>query len=136
MIDRIITVTEKADELPFTDVKENMWYTDILRRMYAANIMIGSEKMVRPDENITREDTAKVLSNVIDYLKLDVNSALATEYADVAQISDYARESVARLSQIGVLNGFENGNFMPKNHLTRAQSMAVIYRLISLIGER
>lgn len=135
MIDRIITVTEKADELPFTDVKENMWYTDILKRMYAANIMVGSEGLVRPDENITREDTAKVLANVIDYVKLEAEGSIEAQYADTAQISSYAKESVMHLSSLGILNGFENGNFMPKNHLTRAQSMAVVYRLLSLIRE-
>ena len=50
-------------------------------------------------------------------------------YKDIHEISDYAVDSVAVLTKLGVIHG-NNGYFMPKNNATRAETSKVLYNIL------
>ena len=55
-------------------------------------------------------------------------AAASGKFPDVAEQADYAT-AVGCLSEIGVIVGFENGEFKPKDTITRAQAAAIICRM-------
>ena len=51
-------------------------------------------------------------------------------FGDKEEISDYAIRAVAAMTQMGYLKGDEMGNFAPRRNLTRAETAAVLYRIL------
>jgi|GEM_PF-4998700 len=70
--------------------------------------------------------TEKTLPNRRDY----------AEFADEADIADYAREAIQAFCKAEIVNGYPNaegasaGEFKPRNSMTRAEAAAVICRFI------
>ncbi|MEN6461313.1 MAG: S-layer homology domain-containing protein, partial [Syntrophomonas sp.] len=58
--------------------------------------------------------------------------AQAAGLKDLNQCADYAKPSVERLSQSGIVNGNENGYFYPKQVITRAQMITLIVKSLGL----
>ena len=56
------------------------------------------------------------------------------EFTDNTDISDYAAEAVGFLSGLGILNGFEDNSFRPRESLNRAQAAVITDALYNLLG--
>ena len=50
-------------------------------------------------------------------------------FADAAQISDWAADSVAFVRANGIMSGDENNNFMPQGGYTIEQAIVTFYRM-------
>lgn len=59
----------------------------------------------------------------------------AMAYNDQHKISDWAKKSVARVTELGLMVGDENGNFNPEKNITRQEVAAVISRLVDIVKE-
>ena len=51
-----------------------------------------------------------------------------SKITDADAISDYAKPAVAWAVVSGIVNGYPDGTFQPKNNTTRAQMAAIIAR--------
>ena len=76
---------------------------------------------------ITREDIIVILSRTVGE---DNEGEL--NYTDSVQISDYARNAIFSLSQKGVISGYPDGSFKPKDNISRAEAAVVIYNLLNI----
>ena len=81
---------------------------------------------------VTREDMAAIIYRIAVDKKKKIDNGEALTFTDSDQISEYAAEAVTKLTQAGVINGFEDGSFLPKNYVTRAQAAKVIHKLLIL----
>ena len=83
----------------------------------------------------TREDVARILGNAMavryDYEK--VNSA-AAEFKDYWRISDKAVSQVDLLKRLNIITG-TNGNFLPKNNITRAEMAVMLNNTYDVLTE-
>ena len=108
----------------FVDVDANAWYYAAV--MWAAdnNIVYGiGNDMFAPDTSITREDTAAI---IFRYMGIDAAEENAV-FSDTDEISGYAKDAVNTLSAEGIINGYPDNTFRPKNTITRAEAAAVLY---------
>lgn len=145
----LVSAGEYTKEIDIKVVRENPfydtdfhWARDMIKGVYEKGIVNGvilEEKlMFLPDNNITREEFAVI---VCKYLGIDVSKI--TEYdlsmfADVSEISDWAKPYVSACVNVGALNGKADGeyvNFAPKDTLTRAETMTVLGRILEDIDE-
>lgn len=53
----------------------------------------------------------------------------AVTFKDAREISQYALESVSYLCGSKIINGYEDSSFRPNNYTTRAEAVAILYRL-------
>ena len=114
----------------FVDVKEGSWYYDYVLSAYNNAIVNGiSETEFGVGQKIKRQDMAKIINSILEknniYGKTDSSS-----FNDFDTISDYAKDSVAKIKAFGIISGDENGNFNPNNFATRAEASKMIYGLI------
>ena len=72
----------------------------------------------------------KVLCLIITLLVVFPNSVFATTYTDVEENSDFG-VTLDFLTRMGIINGYDDGSFMPKNTLTRAEAATIICKLIN-----
>ena len=128
MIVGMFNLTETSENI-FTDVDASAWYTEYIEKALAAGLITGDGGKFNPNDTITRQDAAVIL------YRLGVKAG-ETEitFADEANVSDYATEAVKCLASAGIING-SDGNFNPKNAITRAETAAILCRTADLPAE-
>lgn len=112
----------------FSDVEADAWYADYIATAYNNGLMSGSDGRMNPEDHITREEMAVILSNAAD-----TAGSMELIFSDKADISSWAVESVENVVAIGLMNGMDDNTFAPKNTTKRSEAFAVIYRLMELI---
>lgn len=121
---------ENMAENSYADIPEDSWYTEAVLMCANEELMLGSDNAFRPYDNVTREETAAILARAASRLGIDLKRQDAqTKFADGAEVSDWAAESVAAMAESGFISGFEDGTFRPKSGTTRAQ-MALLLKNI------
>ena len=109
----------------FNDVEKNSWaYTYIasaVKNGLAKGMGNGS---FGADLNITREDMAVIIANAMEI------KGETAEFKDETEISDYAKSAVGGLYINGIIKGYEDGRFMPKENAARAEAAVLIYNCI------
>lgn len=80
----------------------------------------------KPDRNITRQEFAVTLVNLLDLSSLNVVSN--KEFNDVGET--YGKEAIELLASLGVIQGYPDGTFQPDKEITRAEAIVIINRLI------
>ena len=109
----------------FTDVEAGSWYEAYIRKAVFSGIIKGyPNNSFLPNDNISRQDMAVILNNVI---KAPKKTREFESFVDYNDISDYASEAVENLFCAGVINGMDDNLFMPKDNLTRAQAATAVY---------
>ena len=120
----------------FRDVDENEWYCKDIQTAYSTGIVTGlSTDTFGIGQNITREDICVMLARALDYQGKDITASGGKEYVDTDEISDYAREAVALMTDAGILSGYEDGTVQPKAFATRAECAKLMYTLLDALGQ-
>lgn len=123
----------KADaQCEFTDVPQNAWYYPYVASAYVNEIVSGvTDTEFGVGSNITRQDVAVIAARILKRFKDNVTIPESTTLTDIDTVSDYATDSVKLLNGMGIINGYDDGSFMPKNTLTRAEAATIICKLIN-----
>jgi len=123
-----IDIIEFADA--GNDVKTSDWFADYIQTAVENGFLQGYDGNIRPNDPITREEAAKVLVSVFEsYYKQEVVGGMLT-FSDKDNISSWAKQSVEKAVETGLIKGFETGEFAPKQNLKREQAMVMVYRLL------
>ena len=109
-------------ELSFNDVAGDEWFAQYLRGCVAAGVVSGyDDGTFRPDAYITREEAVVMIDRAYD---IGVTGSLP--FTDADSISDWAVSAVASCVGAGIINGYEDGSFMPAAYVTRAEVVKMI----------
>lgn len=109
-------------EVAFADCTADDWFTPFVAACVEAGYINGvSETEFAPNENITREQACAILGRA-----LNVAGEGELTFTDVAEVEEYAKAFVAALAEMGIVNGYEDGTFAPKNNITRAEAAKII----------
>ncbi|WP_242837285.1 family 10 glycosylhydrolase [Alkaliphilus transvaalensis] len=121
----------------FGDVPKSSYYYDAIGTAKALGIAKGSgNNAFNPNGNISREDMMVIMNRVIEKSGVRLEPAgeeALSGYHDAHQISNYARESVARLTKAGLVVG-SGGGVKPKDLATRAEIVVILDRLLKIIN--
>ena len=114
----------------FTDVGVNAYYAPYVAWTAENGIVSGFEDgTFKPDEGVTREQTAAILYRYMKYIGADVSAGENTNisvYTDASEISEYAMEAIRWACGAGLISGYPDGLLAPKSGITRAESAAMI----------
>lgn len=80
-----------------------------------------SDSEFAPDALITREQAAAIVGRY-----LGLAGGINLKFPDSSEISDYAKMYVSVCADKGIINGYEDGTFRPKNNITRAETAAIL----------
>lgn len=128
VISRLLGLSEAPDGASFADCTEH-WAKGYIGALAAQGIVGGvNDTDFAPDENITREQIAVILSRA---LKLEEPFDSMAVFMDEESISDWAYADVYKVLEAGYMKGDDLGNFNPLANATRAEVATVIYRLHS-----
>lgn len=115
----------------FADVEPNEYYAPYIAWASENGMVEGNgDGTFAPDDNITREQMAKIFLGYYRYMGEGPEGAwaIALNYADVDQMSDWALEGVMFCTLKGLLMGKENNMFDPKGNALRSEVATVLMR--------
>lgn len=102
------------------------WYYNSVATAQALGLVAGDENgNFNPNAYITRQDMAVILNKMYEKQGIEGTGAAAS-YVDAAEITEYARESVDAVSELGVMTGVGDNRFDPKANVTRAMAFRAI----------
>ncbi len=120
--------------ISYSDVKTSDWFYPYFAMAAAQGYILNYGTSVNPNGKINREEA---LSLLVRYLDLPANEMASTSYfADYHTISEHYREYVLRGIYAGLTDGYNEGGakvFKPKNTLTRAEALTILYRAAGCI---
>lgn len=120
-------IADGGSEIRFDDVESGSWAEKYIQKAAAAGIITGeSDTSFGTGKAITRQDMAVIVCRAGESTAAADGKA---DFADLGEISDYARESVEKLARLGIIRGFEDGTFRPLERCTRAMAAQVIYNM-------
>ena len=124
-----IMVSDK--QAAFSDVSESDWFVGAVSALSGSNIINGySDGSFKPNNLITRQEAAAVLYRICQMNEKNLENQ--TDFSDINDADEYAREALKRLGGAGIFTG-SDGMVNPKTNLTRAEAAALICRLMNNI---
>jgi len=119
----------------FTDVPNNKWFANGVNWAAANGIVSGfGDGIFGPNDNITREQMAVILSNYARVMDLELPSIRTGSFNDNDQISGWALQSVNTMFEVGIISGRGEGNFDPQGNATRAEVATVLRNFMEAIS--
>lgn len=120
----------------FKDVAAGAWYAKELAATAEAGIITGfSDGSFRPDDVITREQIAVMLSRALEVANPsvpagDADAAILGKYTDHGSVSAWAQPAVAKLLNAGIIQGKSAAVIDPAAPASRAEAAVMIKRLL------
>jgi len=121
----------------FDDVQNGLYYIGFIEWANQSGIVKGmGAKQFAPNQAITREQMAVIISNYAKNMKLKLKPVQEEKhFADSDKISAYAEEAVKEMQMAGLLNGKVNNLFDPQGTATRSEVSSVLHRFVVAINK-
>ncbi len=124
----------------FKDVAANAWYASAVEAGARSGLVNGlGESRFAPDERITREQMAVMLTNARVLATGQTTGTrqttnLPSGFSDAAEVSPWARAAIAEAVADGIIQGITPDRLAPAESATRAQAAVMLKRLMEDIG--
>jgi hypothetical protein len=118
----------------FSDVGSSDWYCGAVSAAVQYGIIKGyADGTFRPNANITREEAMAMLQRAAKVAEFTGTTGTLTAFTDAGRVSAWARTAAAFSVGSGLIVG-NGGLIRPEDNITRAESAAVILRLLQKSG--
>lgn len=119
-------------EADFADVDKNDWAYPYVACAFESGLVKGMDNNnFGYGMKITREDMAVLIKRAAECAGAELSEVGGTELNDLKDVSEYAKDSVVKMADAGIINGYSDGTFRPQNNASRAEAAVMIHRLIS-----
>ena len=116
----------------FSDVPSGAYYEKYIMTAYEKGLINGvSDGVFGEGVDISRQDAAVIMARILDMNNVQSGAGIA--FNDIATVSSYAQEAVAKVSANKIFGGDDKNNFNPASPLSRAEACAIICRLTDLV---
>lgn len=113
----------------FPDVDENAAFAEAVEYVSEAGIMEGKNGgNFDPEGTVTRAEMAAIVCRMLYETE---NLPNEERFPDVP-VSHWANGYVSRAAELGIVNGYDDGNFGPGDTVTYEQAVTMIVRAVGL----
>jgi len=133
MLTRALNLTPNPEAAGrFNDAVDFGWARGVIGAATEAGLISGyPDGSFGAARRISRAEMAVIFSRVIQMGHIRVDFGEAIEPADADAIPAWAREGILDVNRAGIIRGFQDRTFRPGNDATRAETAAMMYRLIA-----
>lgn len=120
-----------ASTVTFTDVESASWYAEAVSWAAGEGLVSGyGNGLYGPNDPVTREQLSAILYRYAQSKGKGFTGSwmFLLDYADHAEVSEWAYEALCWMTMKGIVNGTGRGMLEPKSNATRAQVAAMIQR--------
>lgn len=116
---------------PFKDVPNNAWYANDIRIAYKAGYFQGSSPTTAsPYASVTREQAVVLIGRS---LRMQNTPGYTLDYQDSSRIGHWSRGIIHQATEMGIIGGYADGTFRPKQAITRGQAASILARAIGTL---
>lgn len=124
LVNRYFQFADAESAPPFRDVKENQWFADEVGAAVRAGYVSGyPNNEFKPLQSITREEAASIIAKLSTEEKAPSSAAA---FKDEAQIGRWSLDSVRKVAALGIMKGYPDQTFRPRNPITRAEAIVAL----------
>jgi hypothetical protein len=116
----------------FTDIPQGAYYSEALAWAQSIGLVNGTGGgAFKPEADISRQDSLVIVKRYLDYLQINWYSEEEKDnlFTDDGEISDYAKEALKRLANIGMITVGEDGKIAPRGYVTRLEFARILLKL-------
>lgn len=124
----------------FSDVSDSDWYADVVKTASSYSLIGGYEDgTFRPLERVTRQEAMALIARGMKVTGLDsqvpANAVQQlSSYTDATEVASWAREAAAASIHTGLVTGRGSNTIAPQQSITRAETAAILRRLLQQSG--
>ncbi|MFC3770113.1 S-layer homology domain-containing protein [Paenibacillus sp. GCM10012303] len=120
-----VNVSASPPPLPVLTDIEGHWAKPEITKAVELGIVFGYEDgTFKPEKGVTRAEFAVMLMRA---LKPDVEG-ITLPFTDQNDIPSWAAKAVAQAAQLNIVRGNSDGTFLPSNHITHEEMLAMVVR--------
>lgn len=141
LIIRAFNIPEKAYENQFSDVSADDWFAGAVSAMHEMGIIEGYDGKFNAYENITHEQSCKILSLIFENRaeKITYPYAYTSVYQDYFKISEWARDYVAKATALGCTvystsDDKRTQSLEPQKAQSRRETAICVYRILEAVN--
>ncbi len=115
--------------LPFVDTSSGSWYETYLKTALALGYVDGlSDTEFGPNMLVNREQATKMVVTALEGKQSGVSGSL--NFNDTSLVATWAKDYVLKGVSTGVVEGYPDGSFKPKQNMTRAEAVTLALKLM------
>lgn len=128
----------KEKQTFFSDISKNNPYEKYIYMVQEQEWMNGFGSSFYPTRSLTREEGIVIVMRAYEQLQQNKKNTTVTtmrnkkEFSDIRQVSSWARDSIIGAQKINLLQGRNQNKCYPKEKMTRAEAVTLLYRLLEL----
>ena len=131
MVNRAFGYTDVGPN-SFTDVSPNDWFAEDISIAHQAGYFNGTSPTVAAPYNlVTREQAAVFLGRCLRFQ--GVTGAANSSFTDLYDIGGWSRGLVQEAAELGIIQGYSDGSFRPKEPITRGQMACFLVRALGTL---
>ncbi|WP_405106159.1 S-layer homology domain-containing protein [Paenibacillus sp. FSL K6-1217] len=117
--------------ISFKDLKPaNFAYIEVQKATAQGYISGFSDNTFRPDKQITRQETAVIISRILGFDSEEATGSVSAQDANL--IPAWSKPAVQYLLDQGIMSKNADGTFQPQRNMTRAETVVVIKKALAL----
>ena len=122
---------DEGSQADFLDVSKDRWSYSYIASAVKNSVVNGDGAgLFNPNEKISREDMAVILYRAYQRtIDNNFRGELEVKFTDFDSVSDYAKNSVAMLSNMNLISG-DGEKFNPHSNATRAEAAQILYNVL------
>lgn len=103
---------------------------EVLNKEIHFNYVIGyTDGTIRPNNDISRAEVATIFFRLLTDEAREQYTTTAGNFTDV-KAGMWCNRAIATLTNMGIIKGYTDGSFQPNNNITRAETFAMINRVL------
>ena len=123
----------QADASGFMDVPEDAYYAGYVGWAARSGIVAGvSDSVFEPGRGISRQEICTIVHRYLVWKDVSLQTVPSAQFADDAQIAEWAKESVYVCRSAGIVCGVGDNHFAPNVAARRCEAAQIFKNLLAL----
>lgn len=126
----------QADASGFMDVPEDAYYADYVGWAARSGIVAGvSDSVFEPERGISRQEICTIVHHYLVWKDVSLQTVPSAQFADDAQIAEWAKESVYVCRSAGIVCGVGDNHFAPNVAARRCEAAQIFKNLLAVLED-
>lgn len=126
----------QADASGFMDVPEDAYYAGYVGWAARSGIVAGvSDSVFEPERGISRQEICTIVHRYLVWKDVSLQTVPSAQFADDAQIAEWAKESVYVCRSAGIVSGVGDNHFAPNVAARRCEAAQIFKNLLAVLED-
>lgn len=108
------------------------WAMPYMQTLLNKGILNGSivdgQRYLNPNQKITREEIVTIMSRIYEH-----STQSTYHFEDDNELSEWAKDHLNKMIELGIVGGYPDNTFKPKNYATKGECAKIIYKMMEII---